>query len=104
MTGIALLISLVGVAVPVHAGPGELPPHLAPTALPEPLPAWVQPVPRPVNCTPAVIVGAATMVVSAAIFARGFVDDDKPLKTAGAVGETIGAAVLIFGVSRPTCL
>ena len=89
---------------PATAAPAELPAHLVPATLPVALPLAAPPVTRKVNCTPAVIVGAATMVVSAAVFARGFVDDDKPLKTAGAIGETIGAAVLIFGVSRPTCL
>jgi hypothetical protein len=102
MSGLGLLLALISVTPPALAGGSELPAHLLPTVLPEPL--ALQPVPRPTNCTPAVLVGAATMIVSAAIFARGFIDDDKPLKTAGAVGETLGAAVLIFGVSRPTCL
>jgi len=104
MSGLGLLLSLISVAPPALAGGDDLPPHLLPSTLPEPLGLAVRPVPRPTNCTPAVLVGAATMVVSAAVFARGFVDDDKPLKTGGAVGETLGAAVLIFGVSRPTCL
>ena len=104
MSALGLIVSLYLGFQTAMAAPAELPGHLLPTALPVTLPVSPPPVTRAVNCTPAVIVGAATMVVSAAVFARGFVDDDKPLKTAGAIGETVGAAVLIFGVSRPTCL
>ncbi len=104
MTVLGLILTSYLGFQPAMAAPVELPGHLLPTALPVTLPVTAPPVTRAVNCTPAVIVGAATMVVSAAVFARGFVDDDKPLKTAGAIGETAGAAALIFGVSRPTCL
>ncbi len=104
MTAAALLWTMTGLVPASHAGPVDLPQHLLPAPPQEQLTPVDLRGPRPVNCTPAVIVGAATMVASAAVFARGFVDDDKALKSGGAIGETIGAAILIFGVSRDTCL
>lgn len=105
MSALALTLALALAASPAQAAPSTLPPELSPSVVRlSPLPVLAHPVPRPVNCTPAVIAGAAVMLVSAAVFVRGMVDDDDPLKTGGAIGETIGAAVLIFGVSRPSCL
>jgi hypothetical protein len=105
MSSVALALALTLLGKDVQAAPGRLPPHLLPSsAVLEPLPLVVPPRARSTNCNPAVIAGAAVMVQSAAVFVRGLEDDDDPLKTGGAIGETIGAAVLIFGVSRPTCL
>ena len=104
MTRLGLTFALAMAGAEVQAGTTVLPQHLIPDAVQV---EWVAPapvaVPYSTNCTPAVLLGAATMVASAGVFFRGWVEDDSGWKTGGVIGETLGSAILIFGVSRPSC-